>query len=270
MPETTAALKIVLLAADMKEFEYHFDNEFCQLDTFKPLVPELLWVERTNAFHGDFDYEARRRKMTRGERDRDCGINVLKEDYVWERKPVPYVTWEIQGFGNRRTPVTNIKYKLTVFRYRTDQLRVVLEDESIPNTEVSEEVGLPERPYKIEQLIQIFLDWLKPRWEYVDESEPVLRSQTTTQETTRLLPQSPPLPGTDGFTWDDVFDWWYRGGRLNYPNLKKLAYAASAAYGTVKNRHTDYKVGYGTNAKPDSESKFAGMSQTVTKGHSDE
>jgi len=53
---------------------------------------------------------------------------------------------------------------------------------------------------------------------------------------------APPIPGVDGATWDDVFDWYYSVPRATCGSLQELARAIPAAYGTVKNRHKDYKA----------------------------
>jgi hypothetical protein len=55
----------------------------------------------------------------------------------------------------------------------------------------------------------------------------------------------PPLPGLDGVKWDDFFDWWYREGRLQYPLLKDLPELIARDYGTIKNRHAEYKAQHG-------------------------
>lgn len=54
-----------------------------------------------------------------------------------------------------------------------------------------------------------------------------------------------PIPNENGATWDDLFDWWYRGGRLQYPTVKDLASAIGKAPGTVSNNHMHYKEQHG-------------------------
>ncbi|MEX1019875.1 MAG: hypothetical protein WDZ49_09470 [Litorilinea sp.] len=73
------------------------------------------------------------------------------------------------------------------------------------------------------------------------------------------VPVKPPLPGLDGYDWDDIFDWWYRGGIRVIRTLKDLADAIGASSGTVYNRHSEYKQQYDKKMKPNSESKFSEM-----------
>lgn len=76
-----------------------------------------------------------------------------------------------------------------------------------------------------------------------------------------ILPTEPPTPNNNGYGWDDLFDWWYRGGKLNplYNTLNKLAAEIGLAGGTVHNNHSEYKAQYGEKGKPDNQSKFAGL-----------
>lgn len=58
-------------------------------------------------------------------------------------------------------------------------------------------------------------------------------------------PDMPPIPGQNGATWDDTFDWYYRMGRGICPTLKKLAGLIGMGEGTVYNNHIRYKAQYG-------------------------
>lgn len=69
------------------------------------------------------------------------------------------------------------------------------------------------------------------------------------------VPEMPPPVGTNGWAWDDVFDWWYRGGRLHFRHLKDLAPLLGVAEKTIYNRHDDYKKQYDEKPKPDDESR---------------
>jgi hypothetical protein len=74
------------------------------------------------------------------------------------------------------------------------------------------------------------------------------------------LPIHPPTVGADGVTKDDVFDWYYRGGKVYIAAIKDLALWMKVAVGTVHNWHSGYTAEYGPRGiKPDSESRFAGM-----------
>lgn len=74
-----------------------------------------------------------------------------------------------------------------------------------------------------------------------------------------LLPlgDMPPPVRTKGYTWDDVFDWWYRGGRTRFPELKDMTKVLGMAAGTIHNNHTNYRARYGRAPIPDDESRIA-------------
>ena len=76
-----------------------------------------------------------------------------------------------------------------------------------------------------------------------------------------MLPDTPPAPGQEGFIWDDVFDWWYRGGRMqpSYQMLKGMAIPLAVQPGTIWNQHSNYKAQFGTQPLPDERSKFIGF-----------
>jgi len=57
------------------------------------------------------------------------------------------------------------------------------------------------------------------------------------------LPDMPQPPGGGaGWTWDDVFDWYYSVPRSRCNGLKCLANMIGMDYRTVKNRHPIYKA----------------------------
>ena len=60
-----------------------------------------------------------------------------------------------------------------------------------------------------------------------------------------------------GITWDDVFDWWYRGGITLHHTKQKLAGALGVSPQTVSTQHGLYATQYGYNRKPDNESRYA-------------
>lgn len=62
-----------------------------------------------------------------------------------------------------------------------------------------------------------------------------------------LLTDMPPIPGQNGATWDDTFDWYYRVGRGKCPSLKNLAGLIGMEEGTVYNNHSKYKAQYEEN-----------------------
>lgn len=70
------------------------------------------------------------------------------------------------------------------------------------------------------------------------------------------LSAQPPIPNSGGYEWDDVFDWYYRGGRLRHPNLKALASQIGLSEKTIYNNHSLYKEQYGEQPKPDTSSKY--------------
>ena len=71
------------------------------------------------------------------------------------------------------------------------------------------------------------------------------------------LGDMPPPVRTKGYTWDDVFDWWYRGGRTRFPELKDMTKVLGMAAGTIHNNHTNYRARYGRAPIPDDESRIA-------------
>jgi hypothetical protein len=71
------------------------------------------------------------------------------------------------------------------------------------------------------------------------------------------LPDTPPIPFADEYTWNDLFDWWYRIGKLDFHDLKDLAPAVMRSEQTVYNNHTLYTKSYGEEPIPDNESRFS-------------
>ena len=108
-------------------------------------------------------------------------------------------------------------------------------------------------------------------WAYDDKTvawwrETVVRwgiEVTATHQLTtipHMLPEMPPPIGHEGYDWDDVFDWWYRGGRLYFSKLKEMARVLGVVEKTIYNRHSPYKAQYGESPKPDGESKYSASS----------
>jgi hypothetical protein len=54
----------------------------------------------------------------------------------------------------------------------------------------------------------------------------------------------PPIPGMDGKTWDDTFDWYYHNRDI-CRTQKDLAERIAVAYGTVRNEHSKYIAQHG-------------------------
>lgn len=71
------------------------------------------------------------------------------------------------------------------------------------------------------------------------ESELARRKTAQDAET---LPSNPPMPGADGYTWDDVFDWYYNVPKSVCKTLSALAQELGYAYGTVRNKHKEYQA----------------------------
>lgn len=71
------------------------------------------------------------------------------------------------------------------------------------------------------------------------------------------LPEKPPVPGADGYTWDDVFDWYYRTPRRICPKVQDLAALLGKSKRTVERYKEGYDAQYDCNQLPDEISKFA-------------
>ena len=139
-------------------------------------------------------------------------------------------------------------FELYAFRYRRDRLKLIVHESD------------PQRYGG-----RAFWTWLQPRW---GDAIVELAAKDAVIPIREFLPPSPPVPNADGYSWDDVFDWWYRGGRvMGYPTLKSLETSISRVGGTIKNQHSVYVAEYGEQAMPDYKSRFAGMSVIVTNSH---
>ena len=73
----------------------------------------------------------------------------------------------------------------------------------------------------------------------------------------RALPDDPPLPNVAGYTWADVFDWYYRVPRGRCRNFSELANRISRAPSTVYEQHSIYVTEFGEGPMPDAQSRFA-------------
>lgn len=59
------------------------------------------------------------------------------------------------------------------------------------------------------------------------------------------LPEKPPMPGSDGNTWADVFSWFYSVPRYWCPTLKRLAHLVGYSVDHVQREHGHYKAEFG-------------------------
>jgi hypothetical protein len=73
-------------------------------------------------------------------------------------------------------------------------------------------------------------------------------------DATSTLPDTPPLPGTDGYTWDDVFDWFYRAPRYVCPSVSDLLRMVGKPSRTFYRQKGLYESVYGE--APMDQSKF--------------
>ena len=71
------------------------------------------------------------------------------------------------------------------------------------------------------------------------------------------LPDTPPLPGTDGYTWDDVFDWYYRVPRWKCASVSDLRKIVGKPERTFFRQKEKYEATYGQDHIPDDQSKFS-------------
>lgn len=80
-----------------------------------------------------------------------------------------------------------------------------------------------------------------PSWDEYDEAPTPGESETAQKVGER---GAVPIPGVNGATWDDTFTW-YAANRDTCRTLRDLAGCINAAYGTVKNKHAEYRAQYG-------------------------
>ena len=70
------------------------------------------------------------------------------------------------------------------------------------------------------------------------------------------LPEKPPVPNADGYTWDDVFDWYYRTPRSICQKVEDLAALLGKTKRTVERYKEQYDAQHDNKQLPDEISKF--------------
>ncbi len=63
------------------------------------------------------------------------------------------------------------------------------------------------------------------------------------------------MPNTNGYTWDDFFDWCYRQPRKI--TVEEMAEMLGMGKRTVEREKSDYRAQYGAQAMPNDKSKFS-------------
>ncbi len=126
-------------------------------------------------------------------------------------------------------------------RYQQDRVEITIKETD--GTKVKNEV----------------LRWLEQHWPNQYEELPLRFGKRTREYEPWWLPTEPPVADHEGYTRDDVFDWWHRGGKMFIPELQNLSHVLGVASSTVHNLHSDYLSSYPSKKKPDAESHFAGM-----------
>ncbi|CAN5772143.1 hypothetical protein BH10CHL1_BH10CHL1_24350 [soil metagenome] len=85
--------------------------------------------------------------------------------------------------------------------------------------------------------------------------EPTVGMLKKEEPKTKTSPDKPPIPGTDNYTWDDVFDWYYRQPRKITND--EMAELMSKSKRTIERAKSNYESEYGKRAMPDDKSKFS-------------
>lgn len=181
------------------------------------------------------------------------GVFVWKEDYY---APTGYwsgvrIAWEPISLVRVRVVVAAVGDLVPNLRAAHDVLTAIRQAYPESHSQLPDIVGLVES------------------WAYDEATAEQWRGEAATggiagddqgSTTGAPLPDMPPKLGTDGSTWDDLFDWWYRGGRVEFPTLKEVAGLVGMSSKTVYNHHSNYKAEHGPSALPNTKSKFAGSS----------
>ena len=70
------------------------------------------------------------------------------------------------------------------------------------------------------------------------------------------LPARPPMPGSDGYTLDDVFDWFLRVPKYLCFTVEELAPMVGLSPGYLRRKFMEYKAQYGRSPMPAGKSRF--------------
>lgn len=107
----------------------------------------------------------------------------------------------------------------------------------------------------MESPIESIANWVYFRFQ-VEAVDPQAEDPTVARARLGALRPTPPKPREGDYTWDDVFDWWYRGGMMLCPKLQDMELHLGYAKKTIHSRHGDYTREFGREAMPDEKSKF--------------
>jgi DNA-binding CsgD family transcriptional regulator len=168
MEDAANILNIDLLATRRSVFTAHFENSFCHLDTLKPTMPEISWVNRSDANFYGFKYGDRLSGMSQEEIDCDSGINFQRYDHTYDHNL--YTLWAVTGYSwMYDNLVRGLACTITVTNYRTDRLRVVVEKKEplgpywFP-VEVDPSWVPPASEPVFGLFTRVFIGWLEARW----------------------------------------------------------------------------------------------------------
>jgi hypothetical protein len=117
-------------------------------------------VNRSDGAYEDFDFTYRERNPTDEARDLDCGINFAFYDFEFEGRPyIPFWAWEAKGYGSTSTVIRQIFHTVSIARYRTDRLQVVLDKGHLSRPADQSTIADTNRLFP-----DIFLQWIEMRW----------------------------------------------------------------------------------------------------------
>lgn len=107
------------------------------------------------------------------------------------------------------------------------------------------------------QLINIIADLYPEAGLKVGEEQVVMPAPAATIEPLHKnpLPESPPMPNANGYTWNDFFDWCYRQPRKI--SVEEMANMLAKGKRTIEREKSNYQAEYGKQAIPNDKSKFS-------------
>ena len=168
---------------------------------------------------------------------------------------------------------SHLEKALRVDEASEDEIRSVFRNErvSISGIQQSEPgITLTIKPYRPEGLpvtIQCHSELWQPQYNEILKHlgvKPAYQDELQTNDSQRdlnrfsdYLPEKPPVPGMGDYTWNDVFDWFYRTPRHLCPKVKDLEKLLQFAIRTIEVNKSLYVAEYGEMPMPDSDSKFA-------------
>jgi hypothetical protein len=95
---------------------------------------------------------------------------------------------------------------------------------------------------------------IRKRWPETLQSK--TSAALSSANTKRTLPEKSPVPETEDYTWDDVFDWFYRVPRGRCPTVSDLIGMVGKPERTFYLQKSNYEAEYGQGPMLNGKSKF--------------